>query len=94
MAAQLHLAAPFKSQIQLQQTKNFNSSAFYYNKFPRVRCSAATTPTKKSYNITLLPGDGIGPEIISISKHVLQLAASIEGSPFFFFLNKENINNV
>lgn len=46
----------------------------------RVRCSAAS-PSKR-YTITLLPGDGIGPEVISVAKNVLNLAASIEGIEF------------
>lgn len=44
----------------------------------RIRC-AATAATKK-YNITLLPGDGIGPEVISVAKNVLKLAGSLEGT--------------
>ncbi|XP_021897987.1 3-isopropylmalate dehydrogenase, chloroplastic-like [Carica papaya] len=48
----------------------------------RVRC-AATTPSKR-YAITLLPGDGIGPEVISVSKEVLKLAGSLEGIEFSF----------
>lgn len=47
-------------------------------------CSSSTTAAKKSYNITLLPGDGIGPEVISVAKDVLNLAASIEGIEFKF----------
>ncbi|GJZ64563.1 3-isopropylmalate dehydrogenase 2, chloroplastic-like protein [Tanacetum coccineum] len=47
-------------------------------------CSSTTTAAKKSYNITLLPGDGIGPEVISVAKNVLNLAASIEGIEFKF----------
>lgn len=43
-----------------------------------ISCSAAT-PTK-GYTITLLPGDGIGPEVISVAKNVLQLAASFDGT--------------
>ena len=43
-----------------------------------IRCSAASSTTK-SYNITLLPGDGIGPEVISVAENVLNLAGSIEG---------------
>ncbi|KVI11183.1 Isocitrate and isopropylmalate dehydrogenase family, partial [Cynara cardunculus var. scolymus] len=38
-----------------------------------ISCSA------KTYNITLLPGDGIGPEVIFVAKNVLNLAGSIEG---------------
>ncbi|KAD3067657.1 hypothetical protein E3N88_35537 [Mikania micrantha] len=45
-----------------------------------IRCSA----TPKSYNITLLPGDGIGPEVISVAKNVLNLAGSLEGIEFKF----------
>uniref|UniRef100_A0A2N9GLC7 Isopropylmalate dehydrogenase-like domain-containing protein n=1 Tax=Fagus sylvatica TaxID=28930 RepID=A0A2N9GLC7_FAGSY len=48
----------------------------------RIRC-AATTPSKH-YNITLLPGDGIGPEVISIATNVLNLTASLEGIEFKF----------
>ncbi|KAI3771094.1 hypothetical protein L6452_02250 [Arctium lappa] len=49
-----------------------------------IRCSATTKSTAKSYNITLLPGDGIGPEVISVAKNVLNLAGSIEGIEFKF----------
>ncbi|CAH8330251.1 unnamed protein product [Eruca vesicaria subsp. sativa] len=49
----------------------------------RVRCAAAS-PGKKRYNITLLPGDGIGPEVVSIAKNVLQQAGSLEGVEFSF----------
>ncbi|WOH05516.1 hypothetical protein DCAR_0624933 [Daucus carota subsp. sativus] len=47
-----------------------------------ISCSAAT-PTKR-YTITLLPGDGIGPEVIAVAKNVLQLAASFDGIEFGF----------
>ncbi|KAL3336777.1 hypothetical protein AABB24_029446 [Solanum stoloniferum] len=49
----------------------------YATKWGTIRCSAASP--SKSYNITLLPGDGIGPEVISVAKNALQLVASIEG---------------
>lgn len=53
----------------------------------RIRC-ATTTPSKR-YTITLLPGDGIGPEVISIATKVLKLAGSLEGpsvpSNVFYF---------
>ncbi|KAF3450931.1 hypothetical protein FNV43_RR07020 [Rhamnella rubrinervis] len=48
----------------------------------RISCSAAS-PSKR-YTITLLPGDGIGPEVISVAKNVLNLAASLEGIEFSF----------
>ncbi|KAJ6394669.1 hypothetical protein OIU77_023803 [Salix suchowensis] len=50
----------------------------------RIRCAAATTKPSKRYSITLLPGDGIGPEVISVAKHVLNLAGSLEGIEFNF----------
>jgi 3-isopropylmalate dehydrogenase len=49
----------------------------------RIRCAAAS-PGKKRYNIALLPGDGIGPEVISVAKNVLQKAGSLEGLEFDF----------
>ncbi|KAK9981955.1 hypothetical protein SO802_035167 [Lithocarpus litseifolius] len=52
------------------------------NSVGRIRC-AATTPSKR-YTITLLPGDGIGPEVISVATNVLKLAASLEGIEFDF----------
>lgn len=49
-------------------------------KCPMFRClSASISNPKRSYNITLLPGDGIGPEVISVAKDVLSLTASLEG---------------
>ena len=41
---------------------------------------------QKNYNITLLPGDGIGPEVISDAKNVLNLGASIEGLLSIYFI--------
>ncbi|KAG5523257.1 hypothetical protein RHGRI_035174 [Rhododendron griersonianum] len=51
-------------------------------KFATIRCSA-TSPSRR-YTITLLPGDGIGPEVISVAKNVLELAGSLEGLEFGF----------
>ncbi|GER44097.1 isopropylmalate dehydrogenase 3 [Striga asiatica] len=51
-------------------------------KLAGIRCSAATQ--KKSYTLTLLPGDGIGPEVVSVAKDALQLVASQEGIEFKF----------
>jgi 3-isopropylmalate dehydrogenase len=39
------------------------------------QCSA----TARSYNITLLPGDCIGPEVVAVTKEVLSVAGSKEG---------------
>ncbi|XP_074275891.1 3-isopropylmalate dehydrogenase, chloroplastic-like isoform X1 [Silene latifolia] len=83
MAFTLNLLTPLRqSQIHLPYTKfssTSNKIIANRSKCSSVRCSAAATPTKRSYNITLLPGDGIGPEIISIAKDVLKLAASFQG---------------
>ncbi|KAG9440279.1 hypothetical protein H6P81_020444 [Aristolochia fimbriata] len=42
-----------------------------------VRCYASSMP--KSYKITLLPGDGIGPEVVSVAKEALARTATLEG---------------
>ncbi|KAF3782903.1 3-isopropylmalate dehydrogenase [Nymphaea thermarum] len=46
------------------------------------RCSSSSRPSSKSYKLTLLPGDGIGPEVVSVAKDVLLLAGSLEGISF------------
>jgi 3-isopropylmalate dehydrogenase len=42
------------------------------------RCSASA-PARSSYSITLLPGDGIGPEVVDVAKNVLFVAGAKEG---------------
>ncbi|KAK1305366.1 hypothetical protein QJS10_CPB11g01699 [Acorus calamus] len=69
--------------LQLRSSLPFRTPTWTSNPPPigrsslRVRCSAG--PPKKRYSVTLLPGDGIGPEVISVAKDVLSLAASLEG---------------
>ncbi|KAK8525073.1 hypothetical protein V6N13_016064 [Hibiscus sabdariffa] len=75
MAASLHLNVPF----------NLKPAAKQSPRPARISCaspSAASPP--KRYSITLLPGDGIGPEVISVAKNVLKLAGSLEGIEFSF----------
>ncbi|KAI9110292.1 hypothetical protein K1719_018734 [Acacia pycnantha] len=48
------------------------------------RCSAASSTSKGNYSITLLPGDGIGPEVTTVAKNVLDLVGSLEGIKFNF----------
>lgn len=67
--------------MQLLNIKPFGLNV---SKHHPIRCSAASSTTTKSYNITLLPGDGIGPEVISVAKKVLNLTGSIEGIEFKF----------
>ncbi|XP_040934661.1 3-isopropylmalate dehydrogenase, chloroplastic isoform X2 [Gossypium hirsutum] len=72
-------------QLNLRSFKapfNLKPIAKQFSRPGRIRC-AATTPTKR-YSITLLPGDGIGPEVISVAKNVLKLAGSLEGIEFSF----------
>ncbi|KAM7253851.1 hypothetical protein ACFE04_031533 [Oxalis oulophora] len=71
-------ARSIKSHFSFKHT-SINSPS----KASRLRCVAAAGPTK-SYSITLLPGDGIGPEVISVAKNVLNLAGSLEGIEFSF----------
>ncbi|EPS71083.1 3-isopropylmalate dehydrogenase, partial [Genlisea aurea] len=47
-----------------------------------IRCSALKP--SRSYKITLLPGDGIGPEVVAVAKDALQFVASVEGIEFNF----------
>ncbi|XP_057724181.1 3-isopropylmalate dehydrogenase, chloroplastic [Arachis stenosperma] len=64
---------------------HFNRFSSTSSRPASVRCSAAAAPpSKRSYTITLLPGDGIGPEVISVAKDVLVLAGSFEGITYEF----------
>jgi isocitrate/isopropylmalate dehydrogenase len=38
-----------------------------------------TFRSRSSYNITLLPGDGIGPEVVDVAKDILFVAGAKEG---------------
>nr|KJB70647.1 hypothetical protein B456_011G085100 [Gossypium raimondii] len=72
-------------QLNLRSFKapfNLKPIAKQFSRPGRIRC-AATTPTKR-YSITLLPGDGIGPEVITVAKNVLKLVGSLEGIEFSF----------
>ncbi|PWA76836.1 isopropylmalate dehydrogenase 2 [Artemisia annua] len=59
-------------------------NVYQQNNVSSIRCSSLAAVSKKNYNIALLPGDGIGPEVISVAKNVLNLAGSIEGIEFKF----------
>lgn len=52
-----------------------------------IKC-AAVAPGKKQHTVTLLPGDGIGPEVISVAKNVLNLVASREGEKIMMFIDR------
>ncbi|XP_038999673.1 3-isopropylmalate dehydrogenase, chloroplastic-like isoform X2 [Hibiscus syriacus] len=68
----------------LNATFNFKSVAKQSPRSARIRFASPAAATPKRYNITLLPGDGIGPEVISVAKIVLKLAGSLEGIEFSF----------
>ncbi|KAJ0231048.1 3-isopropylmalate dehydrogenase [Hirschfeldia incana] len=48
-----------------------------FKKVPAIRC-AANTPNKQ-YTIAVLPGDGVGNEVIPVAVDALRLAGSLEG---------------
>lgn len=48
-----------------------------------IRCAAYTQ--KKRYTIAVLPGDGVGNEVIPVAVEALRLAGSLEGSSFLSF---------
>lgn len=72
--------------LHLNSTKNpvaFKSvTKQSYNRATVVTC-AAYTP-KKRYNIAVLPGDGVGNEVIPVAVDALRLAASLEGLELSF----------
>jgi hypothetical protein len=54
----------------------------------RLRCSASAKSAERSYSVTLLPGDGIGPEVVAVAKDVLYLAGSLEGNSLSLSVKK------
>lgn len=80
MAASLHTGVriPIKSHQFHYKPPHIHPSF----RLATIRCSVAAP--SKCYSITLLPGDGIGPEVISVAKNALQLAGSLEGIEFGF----------
>lgn len=72
-SSSMQLLRPFQSQSSTTHPRVTRQNI--------IRCCSSSS---KSYNITLLPGDGIGPEVISVAKNVLNLTGSIEGIEFKF----------
>lgn len=82
------MAAFLQTNVRLNSIKivpgKYSSFTDHQSRAPyRIRCAAAS-PRKKRFNIALLPGDGIGPEVISVAKNVLQKAGSLEGILLLF----------
>ena len=50
----------------------------------RARARLACAAAAKNYNVTLLPGDGIGPEIMKVAKEVLVEVGSQHDIAFDF----------
>lgn len=74
---------PVKSLISVHNTLRHRS----LTQHRRSSTICCLSPTSKSYSITLLPGDGIGPEVVSVAKEALSVAGSMEGISFSFFLS-------
>ena len=72
MAPQLRATAPKTLCLCRRQ----NGGAAARRPMVTFRCSAAA---RSCYNITLLPGDGIGPEVVDVAKDVLFVAGAKEG---------------
>ncbi|XP_010492220.1 PREDICTED: 3-isopropylmalate dehydrogenase 3, chloroplastic isoform X2 [Camelina sativa] len=81
------MASFLQTNIRLSSNKivpgKYTSLNNQYHAPSLIRCAAAS-PGKKRFNIALLPGDGIGPEVISVAKSVLEKAGSLEGLEFDF----------
>ncbi|XP_065866491.1 3-isopropylmalate dehydrogenase 2, chloroplastic-like [Euphorbia lathyris] len=78
MAAAQVNAKPIKAVFHSKLASN------HAHKPGRVRCAATAVSPSKRYSITVLPGDGIGPEVTYVAKNVLKLAGSLEGIEFSF----------
>ncbi|XP_020677030.1 3-isopropylmalate dehydrogenase, chloroplastic-like isoform X2 [Dendrobium catenatum] len=77
--------AAIHSKPQLMKTLGSVPSRFGAPRKPTsLRCSAARPLHPRSYSITLLPGDGIGPEVVSVAKDILSVAGAHEGIEFCF----------
>ena len=61
--------APCRAPTALRRAARGRSSAILPK--ARARGQLCVAAAAKNYNITLLPGDGIGPEIMSVAKDVL-----------------------
>ncbi|KAF7814455.1 3-isopropylmalate dehydrogenase, chloroplastic-like [Senna tora] len=84
MAASSSLQLNVRALRPLSETYRFLSTRSFRPSVVRCSAAAASSPSKRSYSITLLPGDGIGPEVTAIAKNVLVLAGSLEGIKFDF----------
>uniref|UniRef100_A0A2P2MW14 3-isopropylmalate dehydrogenase n=1 Tax=Rhizophora mucronata TaxID=61149 RepID=A0A2P2MW14_RHIMU len=86
------MAAASSVQIKTDPIKpifNLKPTCRRYQKPDRIRftspaAAGGSSASSKRYSITLLPGDGIGPEVISVAKNALELAGSLEGISFSF----------
>ncbi|KAL0917222.1 hypothetical protein M5K25_012270 [Dendrobium thyrsiflorum] len=77
--------AAIHSKPQLIKTLGSVPSRFGAPRKPTsLRCSAVRPLHPRSYSITLLPGDGIGPEVVSVAKDILSVAGAHEGLFFIF----------
>ncbi|KAK8951329.1 hypothetical protein KSP39_PZI003176 [Platanthera zijinensis] len=77
--------ASISAKPQLFKTLGSNPSRSAGARRPAsIRCSTSQPPRPRRYRITLLPGDGIGPEVVSVAKDVLSIAGALEGIEFSY----------
>lgn len=74
-------AASVKSTSQLlsQRSSNGSSRRAAGARSRTVAMASGATKGDRSYKLTVLPGDGIGPEILKVAIDVLRLVGSQEG---------------
>ena len=69
-------SAPVSFRLSASTGASFRRAAGKQARLPAVRAqrALAVSAAAKSYKITLLPGDGIGPEIMKTAREVLELS--------------------
>jgi hypothetical protein len=67
------------SQLLSQRSSNGSSRRAAGARSRTVAMASGATKGDRSYKLTVLPGDGIGPEIIKVAIDVLRLVGSQEG---------------
>lgn len=67
------------SQLVSQRSSNGSSRRAAGARSRTVAMASGATKGDRSYKLTVLPGDGIGPEILKVAIDVLRLVGSQEG---------------
>ena len=79
-------SAPVSFRLSASTGASFRRAAGKQARLPAVRAqrALAVSAAAKSYKITLLPGDGIGPEIMAVAKDILVEVGSQRDIAFDF----------